>query len=1729
MATLLEAQYLEPFSSALPNPSSGDAWEYWPFYVTSSNSFIERPIGGLTLSGNTISGTPSDCRNNKFTLLGSGLLNATEVALTSAWAFALTPSGIVVRWSHSLTPPIEDRGWWWKTWDILPVSNVAKISAGGNHLFYIKNDGSLGYWAPDGTNLHNLPVPSWVGNETGFVEVATDQSISIARKSDGTVKAFGYNYSNSGSGIINFDLSSITNSISVTCFNYSDGDYLRAAILTDSGDVYEVSDLGGETAALWKNIPNATKIVLSDHVSHPATDGLLALKTDGTVDFTIISGSGTAFDLPADFSLSNFVNLTDISGGRYRFSFLGKKSDGTIVSSLGSFDPGPTGNGGFSQVALSKNLAPLNWVGVKNGKVATAQTNELQQNSLQYIPPNDFLELEVDIAPAPPVIVADQILQYSGGVGGSGFYFKLESDLAPTYSAERLCARASSWSATGLPTWMTLNSSNGQLSGTIPMSPGIYSFELTATNESGSDTKIVAFESVSNTPIITAGQTFTGKVGAAFSANVTLAGSQSATSWSATSLPAGLSINASTGAITGTPISKGSFTASITATGSGGSSPAESVAFTISEGAPIITSSQTGAGKVGEAFSKTFSLTDSTNRPVTSWSATGLPSWASINSSTGAITGTPQDVETTTITLTATGPGGSDTETATLSIAIGVPLITSGQTFTGKVGDAFSANISLEDALDRPATAWAATGLPAGLSINSSTGTITGAPTTTGSFTASIAASNGAGSGASESVGFTIEVGTPIVTADQSLSGTVGTAFSASVALTNSENRPATSYNFTGLPAWAASNSSSGIIAGTPTTEGTTTFSVTATGPGGTSEPTNVSLVISDAGGGGTTTPTITMQLPSSQSFTATVGTTFSATPQVLSGEPVAWYATDLPDWASIDSATGQITGTPTFTGTHYISLTAVDENSLTATGILVLTTVSWNTLELYVDPKGRKMLSKANTRSVLSKMMLKRDDRTPFTIVFVDGTTTFSVPTDYNISVGIKQTYSGEYLAYADADSGIIDLTTDPVQALFTDEPSEVAALFEIKWEDTESSAIRTITLPLQIQNSVIRGNLSGGGGSVSGPIASGGNSLAPYLEARQIVLTGEQAQETTLTISEELSSNTPFHRPEIGNLPSRKGWISGVSNVTVTNDVDGSPVTTPLIAGQDFEFFADRQCFYFTNPETTGDFEITGAASRNSIQFGVSISGTQSAPASFTTTHIDTASPTFEVTAISVESEDAGSETIEGFYFDKATSSVFFHTPLTASSISATFQTNLGDTIDLSLSGIADAATVAVPKDLWPSIEEVTVAGVAADPATYSLEGNTLTFSPAITTSSLIVVSAPSAHYTAFSFTGSTLTLPSSLEAVLETTAYNPEVGGVSWGSEFNLFAVLEKTDIDTDTLHLGWNYPTGVSDGFFTIDAADGDTTYQFQFYWWPGNAFELPTFFDNVHTLALDEAAQIVVFEPATQKLLFTASQYGILSYSATHKSYEGLARGGEALEIVEEIPGIYATTCGTGHYVSTLRTLTPAQDWYHWWVENEGRELVQIVDDQNIVIYQDESEGAFQKARPGYTALDLKPLTLKLPLAALWGLARRDDTSFFQEAFSPDFAPMAFSSATYPALDDSQRYAADSMAAGKTVTLSTNQTAPVRGVQGVTITGPSPTYFAGSTIPYIALSTYKWFVVKCLDPGNNSALTSGQEYLLCANNVQLDSKSIMVNITNKGYNIAADLYEIRRAN
>jgi len=182
------------------------------------------------------------------------------------------------------------------------------------------------------------------------------------------------------------------------------------------------------------------------------------------------------------------------------------------------------------------------------------------------------------------------------------------------------------------------------------------------------------------------------------------------------------------------------FVTSFSRTGEKGGAEQMSASLTKAENyslAPSITSSLTANGQVGVAFSYTIVATQS----PTSYAATGLPAGLSINTGTGAITGTPTTAATSNITISATNAFGTDTKTLVLTVIVAAPSITSSLTATGTVGVAFSYTIT---ATNTP-TSFGATGLPAGLSVDTNTGIISGTPTTSATTNITITATNAGG------------------------------------------------------------------------------------------------------------------------------------------------------------------------------------------------------------------------------------------------------------------------------------------------------------------------------------------------------------------------------------------------------------------------------------------------------------------------------------------------------------------------------------------------------------------------------------------------------------------------------------------------------------------------------------------------------------------------------------------------------------------------------------------------------------------------------------------------------------------------------------------------------------------------------------------------------------------------------------------------------------------------
>jgi hypothetical protein len=143
-----------------------------------------------------------------------------------------------------------------------------------------------------------------------------------------------------------------------------------------------------------------------------------------------------------------------------------------------------------------------------------------------------------------------------------------------------------------------------------------------------------------------------------------------ATSYSivSSSLPSGLSFNTSTGAITGTPDTTfQSRNPVFRATNASGSADTAALSITVNPPAPVFTDSTVNPNaSVGSAYSDAVAASDVVSYSVFSGA---LPAGLTLNTSTGAITGTPTTPETATFVIRATNvTGSSDTPSRTITV-----------------------------------------------------------------------------------------------------------------------------------------------------------------------------------------------------------------------------------------------------------------------------------------------------------------------------------------------------------------------------------------------------------------------------------------------------------------------------------------------------------------------------------------------------------------------------------------------------------------------------------------------------------------------------------------------------------------------------------------------------------------------------------------------------------------------------------------------------------------------------------------------------------------------------------------------------------------------------------------------------------------------------------------------------------------------------------------------------
>lgn len=158
--------------------------------------------------------------------------------------------------------------------------------------------------------------------------------------------------------------------------------------------------------------------------------------------------------------------------------------------------------------------------------------------------------------------------------------------------------------------------------------------------------------------------------------------------WSLSGAPSWLTIGSGTGVLSGTPTAGGTWTFTVNVSDSAGTTGSKIFNLTaVTPPAPLVSTETLPFGYLYTPYSA--ALAAAGTGPL-SWSVSGAPSWLSINSSTGALTGTPSSAATISLTVSATdllGQIGSRTLTLTVKGCKSLGLYGPRSWWTGNSGE----------------------------------------------------------------------------------------------------------------------------------------------------------------------------------------------------------------------------------------------------------------------------------------------------------------------------------------------------------------------------------------------------------------------------------------------------------------------------------------------------------------------------------------------------------------------------------------------------------------------------------------------------------------------------------------------------------------------------------------------------------------------------------------------------------------------------------------------------------------------------------------------------------------------------------------------------------------------------------------------------------------------------------------------------------------------------------
>lgn len=366
---------------------------------------------------------------------------------------------------------------------------------------------------------------------------------------------------------------------------------------------------------------------------------------------------------------------------------------------------------------------------------------------------------------------------------------------------------------------------------------------------------------------------------------------------------------------------------------------------------PSITMTSLPAGTEGTAYSQTVTETGGAGTLTFSVSAGSLPAGLTLSSS-GAISGTPTGPNGTanfTVKVTDASTVAPQSATQALSITINLPAppsITTTSLPAGVEGTAYNQTVAATGGLAPLTFTTSAGNLPPGLTM-SSAGAITGTPTGpngTSNFTVRVTDSSNPAQTATQALSITINLPAPPLISPTTLpGGNQGTPYSQT--LTGSSGLAPYSWSVSAgaLPAGLGLTTTSGTtatISGTPTTQqSNVAFTIQVTDSSNPSQHGTQAYTVTIGAPLPLSITTTSAQLPAGTENVAYTATNLTATGGVA---PYTWSVVSpgtgaLPTGMSLSSS-GQLSGTPTVSGTFPFTAQVTDSLSETATASLSIT-----------------------------------------------------------------------------------------------------------------------------------------------------------------------------------------------------------------------------------------------------------------------------------------------------------------------------------------------------------------------------------------------------------------------------------------------------------------------------------------------------------------------------------------------------------------------------------------------------------------------------------------------------------------------------------------------------------------------------------------------------------------------------------------------------------------------